>query len=312
MTCQKLYDDNSNHLCRSEQFTDHCILQRILRRFYGDCRVLVGTTFPGRAAGNYAPCCNSWIAIVQNADSSSLFDDIDAALQSGSSERRVAMLRQLADLFHSEADRLNEAQIGVFDRVLVPLIDSIDVATLTEISERLGRVANAPIDVTLDLARHSEIGIARPILTGSSRLATAELVEIAATRSQDHLLAISQRAQLETAVTDVLLERGNRAVVHSVAGNSGAKLSQNGFAALLKTAETDDSLAETAGSRLDLPFDVLRQLLLQATEAVRYRLLSRTPPALAQEMSRALIAAAEWIDQDSSAPRRLQSGRSTR
>jgi hypothetical protein len=34
-------------------------------------------------------------AIVQNADSSSLFDDLDAALQSGSSEERVAMLRQI-------------------------------------------------------------------------------------------------------------------------------------------------------------------------------------------------------------------------
>jgi uncharacterized protein (DUF2336 family) len=249
---------------------------------------------------------------VQNADSAPLFEDIDAALQSGTPEKRVAMLRQLTDLFQGKADRLNEAQIGIFDHVLVPLIERIDVVTLMEISERIGRIANAPIEVTLDLARHTEVAIARPVLTNSIRLTTADLVEIAATRSQDHLLAISQRAQIETAVTDVLLDRGNRAVFHSVAGNSGAKLSQNGFAALLKAAETDDSLAETAGSRLDLPFDLLRQLLLQATEAVRYRLLSRTPPALAQEMSRALIAAAELIDQESSAPRLLHSGRSTR
>jgi hypothetical protein len=32
----------------------------------------------------------------------SLFDDLDAALQSGSSEKRVAMLRQVTDLFLSE------------------------------------------------------------------------------------------------------------------------------------------------------------------------------------------------------------------
>jgi hypothetical protein len=35
---------------------------------------------------------------VQNADSSSLFDDLDAALQSGSSEKRVVVLRQVTDL----------------------------------------------------------------------------------------------------------------------------------------------------------------------------------------------------------------------
>lgn len=36
---------------------------------------------------------------MQNADSLSLFDDPDAVLQSGSSVKRVAMLRQVTDLF---------------------------------------------------------------------------------------------------------------------------------------------------------------------------------------------------------------------
>jgi uncharacterized protein (DUF2336 family) len=251
-------------------------------------------------AGNYTRC-DLWIAIVHNADSYSLFDDIDAALQSGSSENRVAMLGQVTDLLLREADRLSEAQIGVFDGVLVQLIERMEPGTLVEISERLGEIANAPIDATLNLARHSDIAIARPMLTNSSRLTRADLVEIAKTKSLEYLLAISERAQIETAVTDVLLDRGNRAVIHRVAGNSGARFSEHGFAALLKAAETDESLAEITGSRLDLPFDLLRQLMLQTTEAVRYRLLCRTPPALQQAMSRALIAAAKLIDQKPSA-----------
>ena len=246
---------------------------------------------------------------MQNADSSSLFDDLDAALQSGSSEKRVAMLRRVTDLFLSEADRLNEEQIGVFDNVLVQLIERIEARTLVEISERLAPVANAPIDLTLNLARHSEIGIARPILTNSSRLTTADLVDIAKTKSQDHLLAISERAQIETAVTDVLLDRGNKAVVHSVAGNSGAQFSDSGFASLLKAAESDDALAEKTGLRLDLPLNLLRQLLLRATEAVRSRLLSRTPPEFQEEMRRALTAAAEVVDRESSRPRDFQAAK---
>lgn len=259
--------------------------------------------------GNWAPYQILWTAIVQNADSSSLFDDLDAALQSGSSEKRVAMLRQITDLFLSEANRLNEEQIGVFDGVLVQLIERIETRTLAEISERLAPVANAPIDLTLNLARHSEIGIARPILTNSSRLTTADLVEIAKTRSQDHLLAISERAQIETAVTDVLLDRGSQVVVHSVAGNSGARFSDNGFAALLRAAETDDKLAEMTGSRLDLPLNILRQLLLRATEAVRSRLLSRAPPQFQEELRRALSAAAEAVDRESTRPRDFQAAK---
>lgn len=246
-----------------------------------------------------------WVTAMQDA-AGSLFDDLDAALQSGSSEKRVAMLRQVTDLFLNEADRLNEEQVGVFDDVLVQLIERIETRTLREISERLAPVSNSPKDLTLSLARHSEIGVARPILTNSSRLTTADLVDIAKTKSQDHLLAISERAQIETAVTDVLLDRGNRAVVHSVAGNSGAQFSQSGFAALLKAAETDDKLAEKAGSRLDLPLNLLRQLLLRATEAVRSRLLSRTPPEFQEEMRNALKAAAEAIDRESSKPRDYQ------
>jgi uncharacterized protein (DUF2336 family) len=153
------------------------------------------------------------------AGEGSLFDDLDAALRSGSSEKRVAMLRRVTDLFLKEADHLNERQIEVFDGVLVQLIDTIEARTLVEISERLAPVANAPIDLALNLARHSEIRVARPILANSSRLTTAELVEIAKTKSQDHLLAISERAQIEPAVTDILVDRGNHAVVHSVAGS---------------------------------------------------------------------------------------------
>jgi len=240
---------------------------------------------------------------VQKADTSCLFDELDAALQSGSSERRLAMLRRLTDLFLIEADRLAEEQISIFDVVLVQLIERIEARTLVEISERLAPVANAPTDLTLNLAGHSEIAIARPVLTTSSRLSTADLVEIAKTKSHDHLLAISERAQIEPAVTDVLLHRGNQDVVRSVAGNSGAQFSQDGFAALLKAAEGDDRLVETTGSRLDLPVNLLRQLLSRASETVRSRLLARTPPELQEQMRRALSAATAAVDRESSKPR---------
>ena len=42
---------------------------------------------------------------MQNADSSFRFDDLDAALHSGSSDKRAVMVRQVAGLFLSEAER---------------------------------------------------------------------------------------------------------------------------------------------------------------------------------------------------------------
>jgi hypothetical protein len=75
----------------------------------------------------------------------SQFDDLDAAFQSGSSKKRLAMLRRVTDLFLSEADRLNEEQISVFDNGLVQLIERIETRTLVKISEHLAPVANGKL-----------------------------------------------------------------------------------------------------------------------------------------------------------------------
>lgn len=74
-----------------------------------------------------------WVTAMPEGEDS-LFDDLDAALQSGSSNKRLAMLRR--DLFPSEADRLNEVHLSVFDNVLVQLVERIETR-LREISECL-------------------------------------------------------------------------------------------------------------------------------------------------------------------------------
>lgn len=242
------------------------------------------------------------VVAVQNAEAS-LFDELDIALRSGSPEKRATMLRRVTDLFLYDANRLNDEQVGVFDHVLCHLITKIETRALVEVSARLASIGNAPTALTRQLAEHDEIEVAGPVLSITNRLTTDDLVEIAKTKSQAHLFAISGRAHIEPAVTDVLLNRGNRAVIHNVANNSGAKLSDRGFAVLLKASETDHSLAEKTGLRLDLPLSVLKDLLLRATEAVRARLFSRTPPELQEEVRRALQIAVEEVDRETGTAR---------
>jgi hypothetical protein len=106
---------------------------------------------------------------VQNADSKSRFDDLDAALQSGSSENRVAVLRQVTDPLLSRADHLNQAQMGVFDGVLVELIERIEATTLLEVSPRVAPVAKALIDLAPNRARYSGAGFPEHSLTALVR-----------------------------------------------------------------------------------------------------------------------------------------------
>jgi uncharacterized protein (DUF2336 family) len=233
----------------------------------------------------------------------SILTDLEHAINSGSSERRLETLRRVTDLFLVDADRLNEAQIAVFDDVLCHLTKRIETKAMAELSTRLAPVDNAPIETIRELARHDEIAVAGPVLSRSARLSTTDLVDIAGSKGQEHLLAISNRRELDEAVTDVLVERGDREVKHSLARNNGARFSETGFTALVRSSVSDERLALKIGQRLDLPIRLLQDLLAKATEAVRTRLLANAAPEKRAEIQRTLAKIALDVGQEVAAPR---------
>jgi uncharacterized protein (DUF2336 family) len=150
----------------------------------------------------------------------SLIVELEEAIESGSKDKRIDAFRRLTDLFVADADRLSDRQVEVFDDVLGHLIKSIESKALAELSRRLAPIHNAPIEVVRRLARDDDIAIAGPILTASERLSDRDLIEIACSKTQGHLLAISTRPQIGAAVTDVLLQRGEQNVFRTLAENS--------------------------------------------------------------------------------------------
>ncbi len=232
-----------------------------------------------------------------------IITDLELAVRSGSSDKRVTALRQVTDLFLHDSDRLNDEQVKVFDTVLCLLASRIENQALAELSERLAPVDNAPTEVVRRLARDDEIGVAGPVLSESTRLTTKDLSDVARTQGHAHLLAISGRESLEEAVTDLLVERGNRDVFHKLAGNSGARFSETGYGALVQKAEGDDALAEKVGQRVDIPVHLHRQLMLRATEAVRAKLLPLASPQARDEISRAVAKATDVVAAETEKPR---------
>ena len=233
----------------------------------------------------------------------SLLAELEDAINSGSSERRVETLRRVTDLFLNGADHLNEAQVAVFDDVLCHLIRRIETKALVELSGHLAPIDNSPIEVVRQLARNDEIAVAGPVLTQSARLTSDDLVEIAGSKSQKHLLAISGRNELEETVTDALLDRGDREVVHRLARNAGARFSESGFSTMVHKSETDESLAEKLGLRLDIPLRLLRELLLKATEAVRNRLLAVAAPEAREKIQHAIAKISNEVGREATASR---------
>jgi len=233
----------------------------------------------------------------------SIIAELEEAVRSGSAEKRVNTLRQVTDLFLHDGERLSDEQVQVFDDVLCHLVARVESRVRAELGGRLAPLDYAPSGLIESLARDDEITVARPVLTNSPRLATGTLVDIARTKSQDHLLAISGRTNLPEAVTDVLVERGERKVIRELAGNASARFSESGYNGMVAHAERDDELTEIIGLRVDLPLKFLRDLLQRATEAVRARLAKLAPPELQEEIKRVLATIASAARGDASPAR---------
>jgi len=223
-------------------------------------------------------------------ETNSIIAELEDAVTSGSSEKRVSTLRQVTDLFLHDGDRLSDDQVKVFDDVLCLLVTRVESRARAELGARLAPVDYAPFEVIQHLARDDEIAVAGSVLATSSRLRTTDLVEIASTKGQDHLLAISGRTNLPEAVTDVIIDRGEGKVIRKLANNTSARFSDTGYSKIVARSEGDAELIEILGLRVDLPLKFLRDLLRRATDAVRERLMALAPPELQEEIMRVLKA----------------------
>jgi uncharacterized protein (DUF2336 family) len=208
-----------------------------------------------------------------------LIDELEAALASGSIPRRINILSRVTDLFINGAEVYSEQQVGVFDDVMARLVNTIEAKARVRLAHRLAPIANAPTNVIHMLAFDDDIEVARPVLTQSERLDDRDLLVSAGTKSQEHLFAISQRRSLSEAITDVLVERGDREVVHAVVKNTGARFSDAGFRMLVKRSAGDDALTTDVGLRADIPRPHFLLLLEKASNAVRTRLSAENPQA---------------------------------
>jgi len=222
---------------------------------------------------------------------SSFLRDLDEAVSRGTPESRKRALWHTTDLMI--AGRYSDDEIWTFGEVIGRLADEIEVATRAQLAKRLAQFDQAPVNIIHKLAFDDAIEVAGPVLRESERLEPYALVANVCTKSQTHMLAISERKSIDESVTDVLVTRGNQEVVSSVVRNNGARLSDFGFLHMITRAEGDSILAEQLGLRQDIPRHVFQQLIAKASDDVRKRLERERPTMLDQIQSTVADVAGE-------------------
>jgi uncharacterized protein (DUF2336 family) len=228
-----------------------------------------------------------------------LFPELERAIAHGSPERRAEMLSAVTDLFIDGSVGFTDTEIALFDDVITRLALKIEVSVRSLLAQRLASIAKGPPNIVRMLAHDDEISVAYPILAQSELLDESTLAQCARSKTQDHLLAISRRKSLSEIVTDVLVERGNRPVVLSIAMNPGAKFSSIGFSRLVTRSAGDETLTACVGSRPDIPHHLFLALLATASDLVRSKLIAEKHHARREiEQAVATVTDEIWNDAD--------------
>src|SRR5688572_4689183 len=173
----------------------------------------------------------------------SLMRDLDAAIAHASIEGREATMRGVTDLLVCDIERLSEEQVAIVEEVIARLAPVVGRDARAELARRLAPLPKAPSGIVRSLAR-DDIEVARPVLVHSLGLADADLVAVATAQGIDHRQAIAERRQISEVVTDVLVARGDRGVLHALARNVGARWSKEGAAVLADRARDDTELQQ--------------------------------------------------------------------
>jgi uncharacterized protein (DUF2336 family) len=208
---------------------------------------------------------------------SSLIDEIQDETLSELTKRQLRALTRIADLFVAGAGRHSKKQIELFDDVFKTLVTVIELKTRVKLAGHLATAPDAPATLVRAFAFDDAIAVAAPVLSQSAALSDSDLVANATTQSQGHLRAIAQRPTISEVITGILIERGEPIVVHTVAKNAGARISDDSFRELVVRSGDDAQLALQVGTRRDIPRHHFLKLLETASASVCKKIVAANP-----------------------------------
>jgi uncharacterized protein (DUF2336 family) len=221
----------------------------------------------------------------------SLLPELDDVIRHGSSVRRVHTLMRVAALFAATAENLRSEHVDLFDDVFCRLLAEVHTVSRIDLSKQLAPIDNAPPRTVRRLANDDEPAVAQAVLRQSRHLGDTELIGIARSKSQAHLLLLAGRSGISELVTDILLQRGNRDVLRALVDNATAQFSEGSLEVLIEEAASDNWLADKLVLRRDLPPRILRETLKHTSKAGQERLLATSNPELQEEIKRPLAMA---------------------
>lgn len=185
--------------------------------------------------------------------------------------KRVELAREVANLFFAAEERgLQLAQVDAFGEVMSTLLKAMPLEEQVSLSERVSSSENTPHELIMSIAR-SEVTVATPVIENSPILTEDNLIELSKHTSTAHRVALSRRNDLTIRVTDSLIDFEEDQVMRTIAANSTAQISDQGFSTLVQHGTKDEKLRDSLAVRADLPIEEAERILPLLDEEARIK-----------------------------------------
>lgn len=220
---------------------------------------------------------------------SSRLPELIALANEGSSDKRRTLLRELTDTFFG-SDHRSDAEMALYDHVLVKLTSEMEVAVRAEMSKRFSLLKTAPQGLVRALANDDEAVVAEAVLRSSPLLSDEDLLGVVKTRGQLHLRAVSSREAVSEAISEVIVARGDDTTLGTLLRNEGAQLSRTASETAIERAKVNPALHAAAVQRKNLPPDLLNEMYFVVEARLRQQILERNA-AMDPKLVEAAVAA---------------------
>lgn len=213
---------------------------------------------------------------------------LESVVAGEQSPRRDAILAALTSQYVELEPRLGDRHIELYDNVFRVLVRGIELQARLALAERLAPMKRAPREIIRELASDPYAIVATPVIQLSPVLTEDDLVTVARTCSEAHRAALAQRPELNTTITDVLVDRREQSVLVALIGNDSARLSPDGAIKLTEVAADNTVVAQALAMRLQLPATTATQILHAARSVVVAILAQASPEARASDITAAV------------------------
>ncbi|BAI76544.1 hypothetical protein AZL_e01990 (plasmid) [Azospirillum sp. B510] len=209
--------------------------------------------------------------------------DVARLLADPSPDSRTDLAVKLAQQFDSP--ELSQSERRLAEDIIRVMVKDTVLRVRQTLAENLKSSHALPRDVALALARDVE-AVAIPVLSVSTVLTPADLVEILRSGGEGKSTAIAQRPTVPAAVADALIESGSERAVAALVANEGAELGERSLGRVIDRFGGSEAVQDPLVHRSKLPITIAERLVAVVSERLRQHLVAHheLPSRVASEL----------------------------